>query len=273
MKNFNDKTVFITGGSSGIGLCAAEILAGMGARTVIFARNKEKLENAQDRICRACSLDKAMTPAYSMDVADNENVKEVLAEAVRKHGAPHVLINCAGRAKPMVFEDVSYEQFDQTMKINLFGARNTIAFLAPYMKKQGEGAIVNVSSMAGLLGVFGYTDYCASKFALIGFSEALKNEFAPCGIAVSVLCPPDTDTPGLEEENITKPEETKAISEGAKVMSPREVAQAMINGIKKEKFLIIPGFDGKLTWLAKRFAPSVVDYVMNRAVKKIQACS
>ena len=68
--------------------------------------------------------------------------------------------------------------------------------------------------MAGFVGVFGYTDYCASKFAVVGLSEALRQELRPCGITVSVLCPPDTDTPGLANEDLTKPAETKAVSAG-----------------------------------------------------------
>ncbi len=271
MRDFSDKRVFITGGSSGIGLCAAQMFAEMGAHTTIFARNKDKLEQACDQVCSARSLDSSKTSVYCLDVADNDDVKSVMTKAVEELGAPHVLINCAGRARPMDFEDVSYEYFDQTMKVNLYGARNTIAALLPHMKKNG-GYIVNVSSMAGLIGVFGYTDYCASKYALVGFSEALRSEVALCGIKVSVLCPPDTDTPGFEEENLTKPEETKAISANAKVMQPQFVAKAMIDGIKKEKFIIIPGFDGKLTWFAKRLFPWVVNFVMDRSISKVKAC-
>lgn len=269
MKNFDNKRVFITGGSSGIGLYSAILFAGQGAHVAIFARNKARLEKAMEQI-RATSAKDRNLSIYILDVADNAQVKSVMDKAVLEFGVPDILINCAGRARPMNFEDVTYEQFDQTMKINLYGARNTVAALLPYMKKNG-GCIINVSSVAGLIGVFGYTDYCASKFALIGFSEALKSELKKYGILVSVLCPPDTDTPGFEEENITKPPETKAIGENAGLMQPKDVARAMLEGIKKEKFIIIPGFDSKLSWLIKRLFPQVVDFVMNRAIKKAQS--
>ena len=124
--------------------------------------------------------------------------------------------------------------------------------------------------MAGLIGVFGYTDYSASKFAIIGFSEALRSELKQYGITVSVLCPPDTDTPGLDEENKTKPEETKAISASAGLMQPDEVARALIKGMQKEKFLIIPGLDGKSTFMAKRLFPRLVEFIMDRQIKKVQ---
>ena len=123
-----------------------------------------------------------------------------MAEVVQSFGAPDILINNVGRALPRYFEDVTFEQFDETMKTNLYGAWNTISVLVPHMKA-GGGTIVNVSSMAGFIGVFGYTDYCASKFAVVGLSEALRQELRRYGITVAVLCPPDTDTPGLANED------------------------------------------------------------------------
>ncbi|MEI6725944.1 MAG: SDR family NAD(P)-dependent oxidoreductase, partial [Actinomycetes bacterium] len=136
----------------------------------------------------------------------------------------------------------------------------------------GAGAaIVNVSSMAGFMGVFGLTDYCASKFALVGFSEALRQELRPRGIAVSVMCPPDTDTPGLAHEDLTKPAETKAVSAGAKLMQPDEVARDLIRGIERGTFMIVPGGDGKLAYFMKRHAPGVVDAIMRRGIRKARA--
>jgi len=155
------------------------------------------------------------------------------------------------------------------MKTNLYGAWNTISALLPHMRERG-GYIVNVSSMAGLIGVFGYTDYSASKFALIGLSEALRSELRRYGITVSVLCPPDTDPPGLQEENKTKPPETKATSARAKLMQPDAVARALINGMERRRFLIIRGFDGKLTFAVKRLFPGLVDWMMSRDIRKAQ---
>jgi len=137
------------------------------------------------------------------------------------------------------------------------------------MKTQG-GYIVNVSSIAGIIGVFGLTDYCASKFAIIGFSEALRSELMPHNIMVSVLCPPDTDTPALEVENRTKPIETHAISENAGLMQPEEVAKALVKGIQKKQSLIIPGIEGKFSCLVKRLAPNLVEWVMDRSIRRVQ---
>jgi len=205
-----------------------------------------------------------------MDVSIREEVRRVMAEAVAQFGPPDVLINSAGRARPGRFEDIDFEQFEETIEINLQGVWNTVSVLAPHLRGKG-GYIVNISSVAGFVGIFGYTDYCASKFAVIGFSEALRSELKPQGIAVSVLCPPDTDTPGLQQENLTKPEETRAISAKAKVMRPEQVARALVKGMAREKFIIIPGFDGKLTALVKRLCPGLIGYLMDREIEKVQS--
>jgi len=268
-KHIAGKNVYITGGSSGIGLSAAKQLAALGANILIFARTKERLEAAAADIRKSCLSETQRVSSLQVDVGDNDSVNRVMARAVQEFGPPDLLINCAGRAYPHYFEQISYEQFDQTMKTNLYGIWNTTAALVPEMKKKG-GCIVNVSSIAGFIGIFGYTAYCASKFGVIGFSEALRSELRSHGIKVAVLCPPDTDTPGFAAENKTKPEETKEASKGAKLMSPDEVARQLIIGLKKDRFLIIPGLDGKITWRIKRFFPALVDAVLNRQIEKVQ---
>ncbi len=268
MKDFNNMTVFIPGGSSGIGLSAAQLLAAEGANVMIFARNRKRLEEAAALIEKSRKNRTQRVGWMQLDVSDNAAVKKTMDKAVRDFGVPRLLINCAGRAYPRKFEDVSYDQFDETMRVNMYGIWNACAALVPRMKEHG-GVIVNTSSMAGFIGVFGYTDYSASKFAVIGFSEALKSELKQHGIAVQILCPPDTDTPGFAVENQTKPEETKAISAAAKVMSADDVAKYLIRHIRKGTFMIIPGLDGKVSFIAKRFLPWIVEFVMDREIKKV----
>jgi short-subunit dehydrogenase len=204
-----------------------------------------------------------------LDVSDNAAVNKTMDRAIRDFGAPKLLINCAGRAYPRHFESITYEQFDETMRVNMYGIWNTCAALVPHMKERG-GAIVNTSSMVGFIGVFGYTDYAASKFAVVGFSEALKSELKRFNISVQVLCPPDTDTPGFAVENQTKPAETKAISAAARVMSADDVARHLVRHIRRGTFMIIPGMDGKIAFISKRLVPRIVEYVMDRDIRKAQ---
>jgi 3-dehydrosphinganine reductase len=269
MKDFNGKVVYITGGSSGIGLAAAKLFAAKGASVTIFARRKEVLGRALEEITACKQNPSQKFSCFELDVSKENEVNSILPQAVAVTGVPDVLINCAGRARPACFRDISYSQFDETIKIDLYGPWNTCSFLVPLMKARG-GYIVNVSSICGFVGVFGYTDYCAAKYGVIGFSEALRSEMKQHGITVSVLCPPDTDTPGFVEENKTKPPETVAVSASASIMKPEAVAAAMIKAMEKGPFIIIPNADGKFTHFMKRFFPWLVDMVTDSQVKGVQ---
>ncbi len=269
MKEFNEKTAFIPGGSSGIGLATAKLMASEGAHVMIFARNTKRLEEAAAQIEQNRKSGTQRVGFMPIDVSDNAAVKETMVRAVSDFGTPDLLINCAGRAYPRYFESISYEQFDETMRTNMYGIWNTCSALVPYMKERG-GVIVNTSSMVGFLGVFGYTDYSASKFAIVGFSETLKSELKQYNIVVQVLCPPDTDTPGFSEENKTKPEETKAISANAKLMSADDVAHALLKNIRSGTFMIIPNLDAKLTYIVKRLFPRLTEFVMDMSIQKVQ---
>ena len=270
MATFRNKIVYIVGGSSGIGLASAKLLARQGAAVTIFSRDPDKLARAAREISGQAGAGGRKVSHMQLDVADRSAVKRVLKAAVERRGVPDILINCAGRAYPRRFEEIGFDQFDETMRINLYGIWHVTRELVPLMKARG-GTVVNVSSMAGFVGVFGYSDYCASKFAVMGFSEALRSELKPFGIRVAVLCPSDTDTPALAIENRTKPEETRAISENAGLLQPEDVAAALIRGIRKNRAVIVPGVEGKLTWLAKRWLPGLVEGIMDRTIRRVQA--
>ncbi len=267
--DFRDKTVYLVGGSAGIGLETGKLLTAEGAHVVVFARNVERLEQAVEEMAGCRLSDSQRLVWRSMNVCEPDAVHSAVEQAVGEFGPPDAVIICAGRAIPHYFEDITYAMFDDTMKTNLYGTWNVISAVVPHMKERG-GQIVTTSSMVGFLGVFGYTDYAASKFALMGLSEALRSELKRYDIGVSVLCPPDTDTPGFAEENKTKPPETKALSETVKVMTAHDVAKTLLKGMKRGKPIIIPGLDGKFTFLAKRLVPGLVEYVMNRTVRKVQ---
>lgn len=266
MRDFDRKLVFIPGGSTGIGLAAARAFAARGADVALFARRPEPLAAAVADVAGRCRRKDQRIVGHVLDVADAEQVAAVFGATTAALGTPDVLINCAGRARPNYFDRISLAQLDETMRVNLYGCWHTIRALLPAMRGRG-GYVVNVSSLAGLIGVFGYTDYCASKFALVGFSEALRGELRGDRIAVSVLCPPDTETPGFQTENATKPPETRAVSAGASRLSADEVAEALLAGMARQRFLIIPGRQARLSHLAKRLAPTLVDRIMARQVR------
>ncbi len=266
IKNYyKNKKVFIVGGSSGIGLAAAQLLTLHGADVCIFARRENLLQQAHEQLQNS-RLDQQKVSYRCLDVVDEADVIEKFSCAAEELGSPDILINCAGAAYPDYFENISAEQFENTLRLNVLGVRNVSSAVLPYMKKTG-GHIINTSSIAGFIGVFGYTDYSASKFAIVGFSEALRQEVSQHGVSVSVLYPPDTLTAGFAEEEKTKPKETRAISGNAKLLTPEQVALALIKKIPKQKFHIIPTFDGQLSHLLKRWSPGLVNWFMERSIR------
>jgi 3-dehydrosphinganine reductase len=266
-KEVSGKIAYITGGSSGIGLACAELLAAKGADVVIFARGREQLERALKEIEGNGVSQKQRFLAVALDVSQREQAESLLGKTVAGFGCPDILINSAGVSYPRKFEDIPYAKFDEIVRVNLNGTWNTVSILLPYMKERG-GAIVNVSSVAGYIGVFGMTAYSASKFAVIGFSEALRSELKRFNISVSVLCPPDVDTPMLERAGKIKPEETRAISASASVMKPLDVARDAINGMGRGQFLILPGAGTKYTHLMKRLFPGLVESIIDGKIRK-----
>ncbi|HEQ71304.1 MAG TPA: SDR family NAD(P)-dependent oxidoreductase [Spirochaetia bacterium] len=272
IKNYAGKLAFITGGSEGIGWALAAEFVRRGASVVVFSRSEAKLKDA----CKSLEPVKVAADQkigyFPLDVSKEKDVAAVLKKAVDTYGVPDVFVNNAGRSLPQHFEKISSAQFDETMRINVYSIWYTLAFMLPLMKKKG-GQVLNVSSMSGHMGVFGMSDYTASKFAIIGLSEAVRSEYLKYNITFSVLCPPDTDTPGFEEENKHKPEVTKAVLGNSKPLSAETVARVCLKGMRKGKFIIIPGAVAKLGYFVKRHWPwllmSFFDSDVRKAEKKL----
>ena len=249
---FANKTVFITGGSSGIGLAVAQILAAAGSNLVLFARGEKRLAEVCDQLVKKTGTTNKVG-YFPLDVADHSDVEQKIGLAVEKYGAPVILINSAGVGSADYFDNIAYEAFDRTMQINLYGTRNTISAVYPFMKQQGFGQVVIISSFAGLVGMYGYSAYGTSKYALVGLAEVLRSEFVKDNIAVTLFCPPEVRTPLIEEEAKTLPKEVRAIKSLAGLLEPAEAANALVRAIKKKRFLTIPGFAAKLLYFNHRY--------------------
>jgi 3-dehydrosphinganine reductase len=263
--DFKGKNVIITGGSSGIGEAAAKLLSAEGANVFIIARDTENNGRALQEIRAVGSDLDHQCGAFSADVTSYEEIQAAIASTVETGGAPDILINCAGMVYPGYFENLPLSTFREQMDVNYFGTLHTVKAVIPHMMAQGSGHIVNVSSIGGVVGGFGYTAYGASKFAVYGFTEALRAEMKPHGIDVSLVLPADTDTPQLREERKIQPLEIKMISgatrpkefsrrsefiaywltkwlltDDGEPMSPDRVASVILDGIRRKDFLIIP---------------------------------
>ncbi|MCJ7693934.1 MAG: SDR family oxidoreductase [Anaerolineaceae bacterium] len=269
--NYTGKLVLITGGSSGIGLALAKQLAAEGANVHILSRDKDRLANALAEL-QALSTIGQEVGTIQADVVDQKALDSTLTKWVTTHGTPDLLINSAGVAHPGYFQDLSIEIFQWMMDVNYFGMVNITKTLIPYMIVRGSGQVVNISSEAGFIGVFGYTAYGASKYAVRGFSDALRAEMKPLGIDMSLVFPPDTQTPQLDYENQFKPSETKAIAGSTSIMTAEKVANIIIRNIKRKRYFIIPGFEGKifyrLTSILKHSTYPIMDMMVRSAQKK-----
>jgi 3-dehydrosphinganine reductase len=268
-----DKHFLITGGSSGIGLALARRCAAAGARVSLVARDAAKLASARESI-------RAMTPGSAVvtapaDVSVETQVLSAIAAAQEAHGPVDVLITSAGVAHPGYFEDVPVQVFERTMAVNYLGTLYPLKALVPGMRQRGSGAVVLVSSGVGLVGLFGYSAYAPSKFALRGLAESLRAELKSTGVHVAIVYPPDTDTPQLAEENLSKPVETKAIAAGAGLWTADAVARATLDGLERGKFAITPGLPLTLLfWLQSLIAPLLnarFDRVAARARRQADA--
>lgn len=233
----------ITGGSSGIGKATAQLLVSRGGNVTLIARNPTRLDLAQEEIQAVRVNNNQRIFAIAADVSKKEEIQQAIHTAVEELGTPQNLITCAGITYPNYFQKIPLDIFEKIMAINYFGTLYSIKAVLPFMEQAHQGQIVLISSGAGLIGIYGYSAYCPSKFALRGLAESLRGELKPLGIQVSIVYPPDTDTPQLEEENKTKPPETKLITGTAKVLSAETVAQEILRGMEKGQFAITPGVE------------------------------
>lgn len=268
---FKDRCVLITGGSSGIGLAIAKNLAKEGAHLMLLARNEARLKSAEATLAAEKIDPGQRITTFSVDVRDHATVEKTVEHIESQIGPLDYLINSAGVTHPGYFQELDLDIFRLMMDVNYLGTVNVTRAVIPGMIERRSGHIVNISSIAGFLGVFGYTAYGASKYAVRGFSDVLRAEMKPHGIRVSVVFPPDTQTPQLEYENQFKPHETKALSGNSSVLPPEEVARVTVNGILKNKYVILPGFDGKLLywlsgWLGTGVYP-IMDMMIRNARK------
>ncbi|MGI5173749.1 SDR family oxidoreductase [Treponema sp. OMZ 840] len=259
--------VVITGGSSGIGKALAKECALKGMDVIIGARKKAALEKTLRYLTPLCTRGNTVN-AYELDVSKEKSIIRFIKNCVKDGREIDMLINCAGIAVCKEIEKTDSDEYSETVLVNYLGTALTVKHALPYIKKGSASRVVNVSSMAGVMGVYGYSAYTPSKYAVVGFSEVLRNELIPYGIRVSLVLPADTDTPQLANENRTKPDITKKISGTIKPMTAEKAAQAIMKGIQGGRFLIIPGFTSKIVYTLNRIFPGLMYAYSKRVIQK-----
>lgn len=244
----------ITGGSSGIGLSLARHYARRGCDVVLIARDAERLDSAVSD-CRAMRKeDDQQIVGLSLDVTDYENLPEGLGKVFAEAGVPDIMILSAGTAANATFLDTTPAMFDHVMNVNLVAVRECVRATLPAMVERGCGQIAFVSSMAGFVGIYGYSAYAASKFAVNGMAQALGQELAGTGVTVHLICPSEVNTPMIEAESGFVLPQTRFLKDLVGTMEPDVVAAKIVRGLDLGKRTIVPGARaGLMTGLARTF--------------------
>lgn len=244
----------ISGGSSGIGKACADKLLERGHHVALLARDPDRLEQARAEL--SARWPRPGISCHAVDVGDWDACQTAVSKLTESFGSPAWVIASAGTAQPGLFLDQPAEEHARHIQVNFLGTVNLVRAAAPAMAKAGDGRIVLIASGAAFLGIYGYSAYAPSKFAVRGLAEILRLELAGHGISVTLACPPDTDTPQLAEEQLTKPAVTQRISSAGGVWSADVVASAIIEAASKRRFWVGPGWAiGALAYFHSIIAP------------------
>lgn len=266
------KVALVTGGSSGIGKAIANELSKRGMHVWLVAEREELLESAGSEVETHRQNQDQKIGIISADVSNLEQVQMAVKQVTAESGPVDLLVNSAGITYPGYIQDIDLQIYKRMMDVDYFGTVYMVKAVLPTMIDRGSGYILNISSVAGYLALFGYSAYGASKFAVRGFTDALRQEMKLHGIGVSIIYPSDTKTPQLEYENKFKPAETKALANLGNPMTPEAVAKKVIKGIERGQYRIIPGLDGKfwirLSELSFGFINLIADSIVAGAYKK-----
>lgn len=248
--------ILITGASQGIGRALAAAAVGRGMKVLAAARSLDMLQELKKEL-----------PAVEIVQADVTSApdRQRMVEAAQNHfGGLDILVNNAGIGATGHFADVAADRLRKIMEVNFFGLTETIRAFLPMLKKGNKPAIVNISSIAGKRGIPARSDYSASKFAVQGFSEALRPELAKDGVDVLVVCP------GLTQTNFSHNMiEQKALvqMDHLRGMTSEDVALHTLRSIEKGKNEVCLTFKGKLLVLISKFFPWLVDMITRKKVR------
>lgn len=249
----NGKTVVVTGASSGIGKAVALEMARRGATLFIAARRLDRLESVAAE-CRKLGV--ACT-AVATDVTKQEDCRRLMETA----GEVDVLVNNAGFAILDAWDEAKPEDLHSMMETNYFGAVWCTKAALPGMLARRAGTIVNVSSITGIMGFARMGGYCATKFAMIGFTEALRDEVLGLGVRVALVCPATTDT-----EFFLKAERRKMPGASRLILAvrPERVARAVCNAAEDGRYRRILPFTASIYMRLKEISPRLAHLLMRR---------
>lgn len=261
MKDLHDRVAVVTGAASGIGAGIARTLAKRGCHLALADVQMDRLQEV------ASELTGVKVSTHQVDVSDRQQVDRLAAETQEKHGAAHLVFNNAGVAVMSTFDDMPIEDFERVININLWGVVYGCRAFLPILLKQDAGHIVNISSLFGIIGVPGQTAYCASKFAVKGFSDALSTELVDTNVGITVVHPGAIATriaaDAIYHKQPPNQDEAKAKKIISKGMPGDEAGRRIVAAVEKKKRRLVLGNDAKIIATIQRLLPTRYLDLMN----------
>jgi len=265
MKDLKGKVALVTGAASGIGQATSLKFAQEQADLVISEVNEDRLKETADQI-RALGR---KVLAVRTDISKRDEVEALCNNALAEFGRVDILMNNAGVALYAEIKDTDLDDWEWMLGVNLWGPIYALHFLLPQMIARGSGHIINISSWIGLLGQPANGAYSASKFGILGLSEALRAELERFGIGVTVVCP------GIVQTNIFKAVKVKGFTPEVTKMpgylgtTPEGAAKKILHAVKKNQALVLTDF-AKIAYAIRRFSPALARQIGRGGVKVFQ---
>jgi len=260
--SFKQKVVVVTGASSGIGAASCIEFAKKGASLVLVARRKNKLEEMQKNLGKFG----VKTLVCECDVSQKSQAQKMSKEVLDVFGRVDVLVNNAGFAIYGTVSELTIEDIESQMATNYFGMVYCTKYFLPKMLEQNSGHIVNVASVAASFGLPGIASYCASKFAMLGFSEGLRHELHGTKIGVTVVSPIMVKTNFFDHQSFEKMPKYSPTA-----LSAQTVAKAVVSAATSSRLeIIVPSIVRGAVW-AKHTFPYIINPILGSAFRKQMA--
>jgi len=258
--DFKNKVVLITGASSGIGKQTAIEFAKLGSSIILVARRKNKLEQVENELKQF----NVNTLVCVCDVSKKDQVEELSKIVLQKFDSIDILVNNAGFAIYGSVSDLSINEIESQMETNYFGMIYCVKNFLPLMLKKKSGHIVNVASVGASFSVPGVSSYCATKFAMLGFSEGLKHELYGTGVGLTVVSPIMVRTPLFEHPSFTN---FSKFSTGVS-LSSETVAKTIIKASNSSRLeIVVPSVARVVIWFKQTF-PFLINPMIGRIFRK-----
>jgi short-subunit dehydrogenase len=259
--DLNGVRIIVTGASSGIGWALAEQLAREKSRLILASRNQEKL----DELARRLGQHGGEAHAVPTDVTDAGQRGRLIEAAVARWGGIDILINNAGVGAKGFFSDAQEDRLRRIFEVNFFAATELTRLVLPHLRQGKNPMVVNVSSILGRRAIPGCTEYCASKFALAGWSEGLRAELFHQGIHVLLVCPGRIIT-NFNENMIENKVEFGW--QNHRAMTAERCARLIVRAIRRRQNELVITAPGKALVWTNRIAPRLLDYLLGRFSRK-----